>query len=332
MKKTLRNLFVGFGLFAGLSATAQTSFNLDIKHHLNAYPFAYDSWGLTQDSTFFKLDRLEYYISEVTITHDGGIETTIADLWILVDAANETVADLGSHNIDSVESISFYIGVDPDHNHLDPSVYPSSHPLALKVPSMHWGWSGGYRFAAVEGADENETAFQIHALGDVNYFEATVETGSQDVNGTQTITVYANYSRAFDGIDITKGVINHGETDEAEELLLNFNQFVFTAGAPTDTFTSPDDNSTSIAEASSTRYLQVMPNPASNNRVSFKLNGATSAYQIQLFDITGKLVAQASNNQPGQFQSIENLHAGLYFMTVTEAGSGFSETVRVIVK
>lgn len=313
------------------SSFAQTDFNLVINHKLNAYDFEMNGYGMTSDSTIFSLSRLEYYLSEITITHDGGQETMISDLWVLVDPIEPTLVDLGAQSITTVEAISFSVGVDPVHNNLDPSTYQSGHPLAHKVPSMHWGWTSGYRFVAIEGEDLAGTGFQIHALGNSNYFESTVNTGSEDINGEQYITVFANYSRAFDGLDITKGLINHGETDEALDLLLNFNEHVFTASEPTDEFTVPNEEPSGIDETFDISDLTISPNPSINNEVRFSVK-ASASFDVQLFDITGKLAHQANGLDANHTQLISNLNPGLYFLNITAADGSFNATKRVIVK
>jgi hypothetical protein len=334
MKRTLRLIMASAFSMMMTAGFAQSNYSLTINHKLNAYDFGFGEYGMTTDSTIFSLTRLEYYLSEITITHDGGQETTVPDLWVLVRPNNTTVVDLGSQSITAVESVSFSVGVDPAHNHLDPSTYGQGHPLANKNPSMHWGWTAGYRFVAIEGEDYNETNFQVHALGDVNYFETTVETSATTENGVENITVYANYSRAFDGIDITKGLINHGETDEAVDLLLNFNEFVFSALAPTDSFSLPGDNEPNGIEVfANNMELSVAPNPAVNNEIRFNAKSAdVSKVNVQLFDITGKLAYEFFALDANQTQRISNLNSGLYFLNVTDVNGSFSTTQRVVVK
>lgn len=319
-------------MFSSAISIAQTDFNLLINHKLNAYDFDNDQYGMTLDSAIFKLSRMEYYLSEITITHDGGQETMISDLWVLVNAEEPTLVDLGSQSFTTVEAVSFSVGVDPAHNNLDPAIYQSGHPLAPKNPSMHWGWTAGYRFVAAEGEAYDGPLFQIHALGNSNYFKATVQTSSEDINGEQYITVYANYSRAFDAIDITNGVTNHGETDEALDLLLNFNQSVFTASAPTDTFSMPgSEEPSSISTIDDVASFEIAPNPSINNEVRFLVK-ASASFDVQLFDITGKLAYQANDLNANQMQLIANLNPGLYFLNINATDGSFSDTKRVIVK
>ena len=56
---------------------------------------------------------------------------------------------MGPWDIEGVRGVKLHLGVDPAHNHADPSTYASDHPLSLQNPTMHWGWSAGYRFMAI---------------------------------------------------------------------------------------------------------------------------------------------------------------------------------------
>ena len=163
-------------LLLSFSVMAQNTVQLNINHKLGTDVFAMNTAAQNNMGNDFNVTRLQYYMAEISIVHDGGTETTITDLYALVDASSATTLDLGSHNINSIEGVNFHIGVDQGKNHADPASYNMGHPLAPKNPSMHWGWTSGYRFIAFEGkggVNLNQT-FELHGLGDVNYFKVTV--------------------------------------------------------------------------------------------------------------------------------------------------------------
>lgn len=47
--------------------------------------------------------------------------------------------------------IAFQVGVDSVQNFGDPAQWKVGHPLNPTVNNLHWGWQGGYVFAAIEG-------------------------------------------------------------------------------------------------------------------------------------------------------------------------------------
>ena len=156
----------------------------------------------------FEFTRLEYYISGITIIHDNGTATPVPDTWILVNAASATEVELGSFPVTQVEAIHFTIGVDPEHNHLDPASFPSSHPLGPKSPSMHWGWTAGYRFLALEGygGPQYNQLVQLHGLGDQNYIKSRVNLHATAANNEVTINLDADYTRALETISVNGDV------------------------------------------------------------------------------------------------------------------------------
>lgn len=228
MKKI--HLLLAFA-FSALTIQAQQDIYLKINHQLGSSSFSYNQTATNNISNSFNLQRLEYYISQITLNYDGGQDTTL-DTYILVDAGTTTNQLLGTFNITTLESITFGIGVDPAVNNNDPDLWPMTHPLAPKSPSMHWGWAAGYRFAAFEGMSGTSmnTGWQIHALGNRNYNTQTIQTSGYTTGTTTTIELNADYTQALNNITINGNLFNHGEMGEAATLLNNFNTSVFTSG------------------------------------------------------------------------------------------------------
>ena len=66
--------------------SAQTQVNFTINHKLGNSSFAMDAPAKNNMDHDFKYTRVQYYIAEITLTHDGGTETKIDDTYLLVDA------------------------------------------------------------------------------------------------------------------------------------------------------------------------------------------------------------------------------------------------------
>ena len=58
---------------------AQTELVFNIQHKLNAYDFEINEPGMTNDSVVFTVSRLQYYVSEISVEHDGGQITAFPD-------------------------------------------------------------------------------------------------------------------------------------------------------------------------------------------------------------------------------------------------------------
>ena len=82
MKKSLL-IAISFLMFS-MSSYAQNNVQFKINHKLGDADFAMETGAKNNIDHDFEVTRLEYYISEISITHDGGTETTIEDLWMLM--------------------------------------------------------------------------------------------------------------------------------------------------------------------------------------------------------------------------------------------------------
>ncbi len=307
--------------FLALSMTSYSQKNLvlNIQHMLGDQDFAYGIEAENNLNQSYKVDRLAYYLSQLVLIHDGGQETLIEDLWILVEANKISIYELGSFDITDLESIRFSVGVEEEVNHDDPALWPMDHPLAPKNPSMHWGWTGGYRFVALEGnaGATFNTNFEMHGLGDVNYFEVALDL-DEEVNGDQMdLYVRADYNKALEDINVNAGPLSHGEGNEAKKVLENFRDLVFTPGA----MISSTENNLSTSDFS------LFPNPSSDGLINIQAD--LTNYNVDVTDIAGRTVSSAvSQNGKVQFQINT---PGVYLVSLYNE-AGFIGTERVVVK
>lgn len=304
MKKYLFSLLISLGAFC---AQAQVDVYLNINHQLGQNAFAFNTSSTNNLANAFNVSRLQYYIAEVTLIHDGGQTTAVPNLWILADAGASLSEALGTHNITSLEGIQLGIGVESSHNHLDPTTYNMSHPLSPKSPSMHWGWAAGYRFIAFEGksgASLTQT-FEFHGLGDGNYKKITIPT-SGTLNGTDlNIDLNADYERALENIDLSSGSnIVHGETGKAAAILTNFATYVFT---------SSEGNSSIGLEESTALKISLYPNPSTGK---LYLSGDLNGKSLVIVDSYGKVVRSRDLSATNETVSLSG--AGFYLVQIYE--------------
>ena len=295
---------------------AQTNVQLNIHHKLGSEDFGMGAVATNNLGNTFDFTRLEYYIAEISLIHDGGQETPVTDLYILADATEETSVELGDFDVTSLEAIRFHVGVDEANNHADPTLWHSSHPLSPQWPSMHWGWTSGYRFVAFEGnsgANMSEI-WQIHALEDENYFQTEIPVVLTASNDQMIINLDADYNRALENIDLDDGPIVHGGYGEAKETLRNFQDYVFTQS----------NIVSSTNELSASHQLRVFPNPAVSGAVpQFIMETAAvgKTYEAQVTNVQGQLVRSFTGLVSQEVVQVPNLEAGIYFIQVYEAGT-----------
>lgn len=308
MKKSVLTLILGTMLTLG--AMAQTDVYLRINHKLGTTKFSPNHTASNNLNNDFQVERMDYYISEITLIHDGGQQTPVAGHYIIVKAMEQTNDFLGSFNITNLEGITFGIGVDPGANHSDITTYPSTHPLSFQNPSMHWGWAAGYRFIAMEGKSGSamNQSWELHALGDGNYGYANVSTtGTMD--GTNLIVALdADYEKALNNIAVSGNLNYHGEGGQAVTIMNNFKTLVFSEGAA----------NIGLAEAELPR-LQVAPNPANGQFHVDLVNAASGSYEVLVYDLTGKVVSQARVTGSERTE-ISLDKAGIYLVNLMQEG------------
>ncbi|MCO4820054.1 MAG: T9SS type A sorting domain-containing protein [Bacteroidetes bacterium] len=319
MKKLI--VVIAVAAFA-LTATAQTTVKFKINHLLEDQAFAFNQKASNNLDNEFNVKRLEYYISAMSLTHDGGKITKADDVYILVDGGSSVDLELGKFDITTLESINFSIGVDPGVNNQDPTQWPSNHALAPKSPSMHWGWSSGYRFVAIEGKTGSSlnTTFEIHALGNENFFKVSIPTkGSMD-NGSLVVELDADYTEALANIDISSGLVIHGTTDQAVRLLRNFANTVFSSE-------EGNVNTLSIKEAKPLITTSVYPNPSTGKFIVQLHDKLAGEAEVSILNITGQTILQQKLSEGINTVSIAN--KGVFLITVRLNGVTV-ETKRIL--
>jgi len=297
-------------LLFGFEAFSQNSVSLNFQHTLGTELFEMNKGSQNNLGDDFNVSRLEYYISEITIVHDGGVETPMSsDIHVLVNANQTNEVDLGNHNITSVEMIKFHVGVDPDYNHLDPATYAADHPLAPQNPSMHWGWTSGYRFIAIEGngGPNYDQLFQLHGLGDANYVETSVEMDVVAENNKLELYVSADCSKILEDIALNEGVVVHGEAMEARKALLNMQADVFTASGPL----------SSTINLDGLRSFNVYPNPTYTNQTEVQINADLDGdYKLIVSNILGRQMMDPIIVKGRKVASLDFPVNGMYIITL----------------
>lgn len=317
MKTTLQLLIF---LLITITASAQSSINLKINHLLDGEAFENEIESKNDLGNDFMVDRLEYYISTFSIIHDGGQVTPIEDLYVLVDLTTDVSAteiDLGDFDVQNIEGVNFYFGIDKITNHEDPSMWPSDHPLAPKFPSMHWGWAAGYRFIALEGLsgpsiDQN---LQFHCIGD-EFFKKLSFPVTMSGADSYTIEIDAEYTKLLSQIDISSGLILHGGTGEIITLANNIMDKVFTASEVT-----------SVEDSELVSTFEVFPNPVTDRVVSINVDASGSNNTIKVIDALGRTVF----NSQAEVNSIELNDSGLFYISLFDGNGKTLATRKVIV-
>lgn len=136
------------------------------------YNHAHDLGG----TRAYSVSTLQYYISNVRLKKEDGTDYVIDGIYELSKGSDIVELDLDDIPAGHYHGIKFYVGIDSTTNHLDPSTYDASSPLAEQNPDMHWSWNSGYIFMRFEGSVDTTAAasgtantnFEMHLGGDTN--------------------------------------------------------------------------------------------------------------------------------------------------------------------
>lgn len=304
-------------------SNAQKNVYLTISHKLGASNFAFNQVAQNNLPQDFKITRVDYYISGIKIIHDGGMVLNVPSHYILVKGNTNLLDLLGNFNVTNVEGIRFSIGVESPTNTSDPSLFLAPHPLAPQSPSMHWGWSAGFRFIALEGTAGAGfgTTFQMHGLWNANYFEQTqMATGVVSGNDIY-INLDADYTQALKGIDVNAGPIDHGVDATDLTVLQNFRDFVFKPGIgfPASVNTMYKDNDVTF-----------YPNPTNGMLYYSSASGILPA-NILVKDVTGRVLSRMENSSHQAIDLSKN-SSGLYFISLLDKDNRIMAEEKIVVE
>jgi len=284
MKKYLLSLLV-FMAFISISDAANVK--LKINHKLGTEVYENNKPARNNKGEMFQIKHFAYFLSDFTLVHDGGKRQVVtATFFLIFPEANPTLELIGNFNIEKLEAIEFGVGVNRPYNNEDPAKWSPEHPLAPRVPSMHWGWASGYRFVVMEGTGGEfvSTNYEFHALGNQNFYKNSLEIEVYPNNdGEFIVELDADYTGAVKDIPISQGIINHSDLGEVVDLLRNFQQNVFTP-----------ISSMSVENSNLSSNFVVFPNPSNGKfRITNSENSTLSVTNLKVYDLLGNLVFES---------------------------------------
>ncbi|MBT5902122.1 MAG: cytochrome C peroxidase [Opitutaceae bacterium] len=126
---------------------------LDLSFGWNKSPIEVPSHSLQSPADqSLRFTRVAGLISEIALVRSDGSSVHLPGQYGFF-SADENRNKIRLHNVPDGDytGLSMRIGVPPKVNHGDPAQWPAGHALNPLVNSLHWGWTGGYVFLAVEG-------------------------------------------------------------------------------------------------------------------------------------------------------------------------------------
>jgi cytochrome c peroxidase len=173
-------LLVWHVVHAAPVSTSNAVLHLQIAPACNSLALVSDSLSLTNaKGQLFSVTRLDFLLSDFAIRRTDGT-------WIS-STNSQAFISLGKHRLSTAltnlpfghyDRIRFHVGLSPELNHSNPAQYAPNHPLNPNLNNLHWGWSGGYVFFALEGrwqtADAKLSGYSWHLGNDSMLMTAEV--------------------------------------------------------------------------------------------------------------------------------------------------------------
>jgi len=174
--------------------------------------FSYETDSLIQSTTEDTLifTRSDFLLSNFKLTADDGSIIKFENTFAFVKGSSPEIISLPlSIPSGNYVGLSFDLGLDSAVNHSDPSLWLPNHPLNPSLNNLHWGWTGGYVFAALEGYYQDmgvKTPWLYHIALDENQTNVNLS-GSFDLTDFKTLEIKWNAEMTFNNLfDIRPGV------------------------------------------------------------------------------------------------------------------------------
>jgi hypothetical protein len=305
--------YILFLLFSNVlgNLAAQKDIFIHINPTFGNQAFALNTVYTGVDGVTVNFDHFNYYLSDIVLFHDGGMQTNIAPS-VFLFTPDQVGYYLGNYNIQNLESIRFMVGVPSRMNTqsgaeaVDISSYPDTHPLSFQNPTMYWGWQFGYMHMIVGGeADSNndqlpDAYFEMHNLGDHNQRVIQMPVIETNTNGMQMdLYLECHVDQWLRNIPLSTVGVLHDQTGLNDSIMANVLSYaVFTQ--PTSAGLPSNSDPYIYVEGATIHWIN------------------TEDTDFKVFDLSGRLVS--SGAMQGNVGNVElNLSTGYYELTVYDS-------------
>lgn len=170
---------------------------------------------ITEDGRSLTFDYFGVYLSEISVYEGENKITLENDVMLLLDS-NRVFSTIYTPS-NTIDSLTFNVGVNEDRNDtLDPTTL-SEGPLAPQNPNMYWGWATGYIFTSMSGVVDTTMAadgsaksgFQYHTGGNDLLRTVTIESTPSRRGNTLVYQLNLDLKKVLEGVDFTTELSTH---------------------------------------------------------------------------------------------------------------------------
>ncbi len=322
----MRNLLIIMCLSLATLSWSQKNVFLNLEPLFGSQAFDLNQTFVGNDGIAVKIDHFNYYLSEVKLFHDNGLQTNLdSDIWLVTP--EQTSIYLGYINLNQIDSINFTVGVPKRYNTQagalaqDISAYPDIHPLSFQSPSMYWGWAFGYMHMIIGGMADNNNDnmpnayFELHNLGNNNQQNIALPCIQTNIGNQIDLNYICHVDRWLQQIPLANIGVVHGEAGLNQQILQNvISQDVFTLSA---------NASLSERPAAVVTWIQ------NENEGTLAAADNLTLQNYHLYNSAGQLFTTEVLGSATARIALEQLSAGLYLLKV-EMNNGSSQAFRFV--
>src|SRR3954464_1756572 len=207
MKVEVLQRLILLALVANLSWRATASsypLRIEFVSQFAESPLALGSLTHTNASgQLLSITRLDFLVSNIAVRRADG-------LWYFPSNSVGYISATEGHTVfealnipqGGYRSVRFNVGLPAKENHKDAAGFPSGHPLNPIVNGLHWGWSGGYVFLALEGdwvkADGKRGGYSYHLATDARLMSVELPL-NLDLTAGCALQVIVDVEKIFGG-------------------------------------------------------------------------------------------------------------------------------------
>jgi cytochrome c peroxidase len=201
-------LFLAMGCFCtvwGLGLVDQGNFcslQVRIEPRFNSRPLVFDALALTNAAgQSLSVTRLDFLLSDIALRRSDGTWLNQSNRQAFISLREKRASfHLGNLPAGNYDRIRFHVGLPPALNHANPASYDAGHPLNPNLDGLHWGWSGGYVFFAIEGHWRTEggtmSGYSFHLANDAMLMNVELPLALQ-LSNNQTLGLALNTEKLF---------------------------------------------------------------------------------------------------------------------------------------
>ena len=164
-----------------MAASNQVDLTLQITHRMGQDPLRMDSLRYENaDGELYSVDRLSYLLSGFVLESWEGHDVSMEGQFAWVDVSSRrSLVHLHSIPKNRYKALRFSIGLTPKFNHARVESLHPLDPLNPQLNGLHWNWSQGYIFMALEGRWQNTkgelSGYSFHLARDQNLVRVSLD-------------------------------------------------------------------------------------------------------------------------------------------------------------